>query len=83
MIAVVQADEPHVVSVEIQSRGFVDDEDVFADVEPQIVANLGHALIDGVSDTYLLQQNIRRTIGRWVATTLHSRPMILPIVVQT
>ena len=70
------------VSLDIQARGFMDDETVFADVEPQIHSNLGAALSEGVTDTHLLQQVIRRTIGRWVATTLRSRPMILPVVIH-
>ena len=83
VIAVVQVEQAEVTSIEIQARGFIDDDQVFADVEPQIHSNLSDALHEGVTDTYLLQQNIRRTIGRWVATTLRSRPMILPIVVHT
>ena len=82
VIAVV-SDEAEVVSVDIQARGFIDSDEVFCDVEPQIRENLGVALAEGVTDAYLLQQVIRRTIGRWVATKLRSRPMILPIVIHT
>jgi len=82
VIAVI-SEETGVVSVDIQARGFLDDDDIFTDVEPQILQNLEAALAEGVSDTYLLQQVVRRTVGRWVATTLRSRPMILPIVIYT
>jgi len=82
VIAVI-SEETGLVSVDIQARGFLDDDSVFTDVEPQICENVEVALAEGVSDTYLLQQVIRRTVGRWVATTLRSRPMILPIVIYT
>ncbi len=83
IIAVINADAAKVVSVEIQARGFLDSDEIFAEVKPQILANLESALAEKVTDTYLLQQVIRRTIGRWVATTLRSRPMIQPVVVHT
>ena len=83
VIAVIGDETSGVVSVDIQARGFMDDAGVFAEVEPQIRENLDVALAEGVTDIYLLQQVIRRTIGRWVATTLRSRPMILPIVIHT
>ena len=83
VIAVVNPELGTVTSVEIQGRGFIDDDQVFDSVEPQISSNLAAALAEGVTDTYLLQQTIRRTVGRWVATTLHSRPMIMPVVVRT
>ena len=83
VIAVVRPGQGEVVSVDIQARGFIDDDSVFSNVEPQIRGNLSAALAEGVTDTYLLQQVTRRTIGRWVATTLHSRPMIVPVVIRT
>ncbi|MDR2929439.1 MAG: ribonuclease J [Propionibacteriaceae bacterium] len=83
VIAVINSSANPVVSVDIQARGFLDDGQVFEAVEPLIRSNLTAALNDSVTDTYLLQQVIRRTIGRWVATTLRSRPLILPIVVRT
>jgi len=83
VIAVIGVEQAEVTSVEIQARGFLDHEGVFHDVEPQIHANLAAALTEGVTDAYLLQQVIRRTVGRWVGTTLRSRPMILPVVIQT
>ena len=82
VIALINAEHGHIASVDIQTRGFLDDDSIFAEVEPQIRTNLLAAVSDGVTDTYLLQQVIRRTIGRWVATTLHSRPMILPVVIR-
>jgi ribonuclease J len=83
VIAVISAESRRVVSVDIQARGFLDDDQVFRAVTPQIEANLSAAMAEGVSDSYLLQQVIRRTVGRWVASALRSRPMILPVVVHT
>ncbi|MDR2895808.1 MAG: ribonuclease J [Propionibacteriaceae bacterium] len=82
IVAVVDAALTEVVSVSIQARGFVDGDEVFSAVEPQLRANLLASLSEGVSDPHLLQQVIRRTIGRWVSSTLHARPMIVPVVVQ-
>jgi len=83
VIAVVAGEEGEVLAVDIVARGFMDDDSVFDDVEPEIRSNLAAAVAEGVTDTHLLQQTVRRTIGRWVATTLHSRPMIVPIVIHT
>ncbi len=83
VVAVVDTESGDVVSIDIQARGFADDDSVFAGVEPQIHDKVAAALDEGVTDTYLLQQVIRRTIGRWVSSTLHSRPMIVPVVVHT
>jgi ribonuclease J len=80
VIAVVNLDGQELISLDIHARGFVEDANGFADVEPQIVDNLATALREGVTDPHLLQQIIRRTLGRWVATTLRSRAMILPVV---
>ena len=83
VIAVVNVAAGEVTKVDIQARGFLDDDSVFDTITPQIRGNLTAALAEGVTDTYLLQQSIRRTLGRWVGTTLRSRPMILPVVVHT
>ncbi|MDR0848516.1 MAG: ribonuclease J [Propionibacteriaceae bacterium] len=81
VVAVVSAEKKAVVSLDIHARGFVDEESIFAPVEDLIITNLTQALKDGMDDTYLLQQTIRRTVGKWVGSALRSRPMILPVVV--
>jgi len=80
IVALVNLETREVVSLDIRSRGFLDDTAVFDGVEPQVRQALLTALDQGVDDSYLLQQAVRRVVGRWVATTLRSRPMILPIV---
>ena len=68
---------------DIHARGFADDDSVFDDVRPELVAVIERALADGVEDTFQLQQQLRRTLGRWVSNNFRRRPMILPIVVAT
>ena len=39
-------------------------------------------LAEGNTDTYQLQQTVRRVVGRWVSSTHRRRPMIIPVVVE-
>jgi len=70
-----------VVGPEIQSRGFAEDERVFDDVMPKILAALAEAAENGTRDTHQFSQVVRRTVGRWVATQHRRRPMIVPVVI--
>lgn len=65
----------------IQARGVAEDEESYAQVRDQIVAELTKSLKQGVDDPHRLQQVVRRTIGRWVSRTYRRRPMIVPVVV--
>jgi ribonuclease J len=67
---------------EITARGFVEDEVIFDDVMPQLVKALDEATASGVSDSYQLQQVIRRSVGGWVGRKIRRRPMIIPMVVE-
>ena len=67
---------------EIQARGFAEDEEVFQDVVPKIVAALSEAGAAGTRDTHAYTQVVRRTVGRWVNTKLRRRPMIVPVVIE-
>jgi ribonuclease J len=67
---------------EIQAKGFAEDESVFEQVRPSLVDALEAALRDGVTDTYQLQQVIRRTTGRWVSSKHRRKPMIVPVVLD-
>jgi ribonuclease J len=67
---------------EITARGFVEDDVVFDDVMPQLVQALDEATANGVTDTYVLQQVIRRAVGGWVGRKIRRRPMIIPMVVE-
>ncbi|MGB5937678.1 MAG: ribonuclease J, partial [Ornithinimicrobium sp.] len=67
---------------EIQTRGFAEDEQIFAKVVPQLNEALEKARQNGVNDTRQLQQVIRRTVGSFVGGKLRRRPMIIPIVIE-
>jgi ribonuclease J len=67
---------------QIQAKGFAEDESVFEQVRPSLVDALEAALRDGVTDTYQLQQVIRRTTGRWVSSKHRRKPMIVPVVLD-
>ena len=68
---------------EIHARGFAEEDRVFEDVKPAIVDALDRAVADGNTDTYQLQQTVRRVIGRWVNTQHRRRPMIIPVVIES
>jgi ribonuclease J len=67
---------------EIQARGFAEDQDVFDQVLPKLEQALADAAGKGVTDSFQLQQVIRRTVGTWVGGRLRRRPMIIPIVID-
>ena len=67
---------------EIQARGFAEDQDVFDQVLPKLEQALADAASNGVTDSFQLQQIIRRTVGSWVGARLRRRPMIIPIVID-
>jgi ribonuclease J len=67
---------------QILARGLAEDDKVFADVQPQVAKALEDAIASGANDTFQLQQIMRRVVGRWVATKLRRRPMIVPVVVE-
>lgn len=71
-----------IVGPEIQARGFAEDESVFDDVKPQIIAALTEAARNGVTDQHGYSQAVRRTVGRWVNTQHRRRPMIIPVVIE-
>lgn len=68
---------------DIHARGFFEDDSVFDQIRPDLIAVIERALADGVEDTFQLQQLVRRTIGRWVNNNYRRRPVILPIVVES
>jgi ribonuclease J len=66
----------------VQARGFVENDEVFAEVIPRIEEALAQATESGVKDAYELQQVVRRVVGRWVGGKLRRRPMIIPVVIE-
>ncbi|TNM39432.1 ribonuclease J [Nocardioides albidus] len=67
---------------EIHARGHAWADSDFEPIKQPIVDAVNRALDEGSTDTYQLQQVIRRTIGRWVSNTHKRRPMIIPVVVE-
>jgi len=71
-----------IVGPEIHAKGFAEDDAVFDEVKPKIVAALAEAAQNGVRDPFALQQAVRRVVGRWVNASFRRRPMIVPLVIE-
>jgi ribonuclease J len=83
VIVVVDANTGRVISgPEIHARGFAEDDAVFEDVKPKIIAALADAAHSGVKDSHALSQIVRRTLGGWVNRRLRRRPMLVPVVIE-
>jgi ribonuclease J len=83
VIIVVDSSTGKVVSgPEIHARGFAEDESTFDEIKQPIIDAVDAAVQDGATDTYQLQQSVRRVIGRWVNRTHRRRPMIIPVVIE-
>jgi ribonuclease J len=67
---------------EIHARGFAEGDEVFDGILPQIERALAEAADQGTTDSYQLQQVVRRVVGRWVGGKLRRRPMIIPLVIS-
>ena len=67
---------------EITARGFVEDDVIFDEIRPRLIAALDEATAGGAVDTHQLQQVIRRTVGSWVGRKIRRRPMIIPTVIE-
>lgn len=81
--AVVEHDSGMVLSAPtIRAIGMAEDDSVFEEIQPDVEEALVDAAAPGGVDPYVLQQAMRRVIGRWVARKLRRRPMIVPVVVE-
>ncbi|WP_182526573.1 ribonuclease J [Nocardioides dongkuii] len=67
---------------EIHARGNALDDASFEEIKQPIVDALDLAIAEGNTDSYQLQQTMRRVVGRWVNTTHRRRPMIIPVVID-
>ena len=82
IFAVVDTSTASVVAgPEVLARGVAEDDAVFENIQPQVLAALREALESGTTDTHQLQQVMRRVVGRWASGRLRRRPMIIPVVV--
>jgi ribonuclease J len=83
VIVVIDSQTGKVVSgPEIHARGFAEDDSVFDEIKSPIIDAIDQAISEGVTDSYQLQQNIRRVVGRWVSGKHRRRPMIIPVVLE-
>ncbi|WP_224274174.1 ribonuclease J [Nocardioides lacusdianchii] len=83
VIVVVDSVTGKVVSgPEIHARGFAEEEATFDEVKPLIIEALNASIADGATDSYQLQQVVRRVVGRWVNRAHRRRPMIIPVVIE-
>lgn len=67
---------------EIHARGFAEDDATFDDIKQPIIDAVDAQIREGNTDSYQLQQTVRRVIGRWVSNTHRRRPMIIPVVIE-
>ncbi|TGN65438.1 ribonuclease J [Nocardioides eburneiflavus] len=83
VIVVVDSVTGKVVSgPEIHARGFAEDETTFDEIKQPIIDALDASIADGATDSYQLQQVVRRVVGRWVNRAHRRRPMIIPVVIE-
>ena len=83
IFAVVERDSGMVLAgPEIRAFGMAEDDSVFDEILPDVAQALKDAAAPGGQDPYVLQQAMRRVIGRWVARRLRRRPMIVPVVTE-
>ncbi|MBX6389199.1 MAG: ribonuclease J [Frankia sp.] len=71
-----------VAGPEMSARGFSDDRAAFDTVRTMIADGLADGMRSGMTDVNVLQQLVRRIVGRWVSDTYRRRPMIVPVVVE-
>jgi ribonuclease J len=83
VIVVVDSVTGKVVSgPEIHARGFAEDETTFDEIKQPIVDAINASIAEGATDSYQLQQTVRRVVGRWVNRAHRRRPMIIPVVIE-
>jgi ribonuclease J len=67
---------------EIHARGFAEHDSTFEEIRQPIIDALDRAAAEGATDSYQLQQVVRRVVGRWVNREYKRRPMIIPVVIE-
>jgi ribonuclease J len=74
-----------VAGPDIVNRGFVYDEtagDLLEEGRARVVASLEGSAEADVIDPTVVQQNIRRVLGRYFNETTQRKPVILPVVME-
>ncbi|WP_341925929.1 ribonuclease J [Nocardioides psychrotolerans] len=67
---------------EIHARGNALEGSSFDEIKQPVIDALDRVIAEGTTDSYQLQQTVRRVVGRWVNTTHKRRPMIIPVVIE-
>ncbi|MDN4161697.1 ribonuclease J [Nocardioides abyssi] len=67
---------------EIHARGNALEGESLDEIRQPIIDALDRAIAEGNTDSYQLQQTVRRVVGRWVSGTHRRRPMIIPVVIE-
>src|SRR6201995_1708488 len=67
---------------ELHARGSGIDETSLNEVRPKIEEGPARAAAEGITDSYQIQQMVRRAVGRWVSDNYRRRPMIIPRVIE-
>jgi len=88
VVVVVAIDAHHgqvVGDVELVNRGFVYDEtagDILEEAGNRVMLSLGDSARSEVTDRSVLQQNIRRVLGKYFWEVTQRKPVILPVIME-
>ncbi|MGQ0670937.1 MAG: ribonuclease J, partial [Actinomycetota bacterium] len=88
VVVVVTIDAHHgevVAGPDIVNRGFVFDEaagDILEEARNRVMLSLKESGAAEVTDRSVLQQNIRRTLGRYFYEVTQRKPVILPLIME-
>ncbi|MBI2237199.1 MAG: ribonuclease J, partial [Actinobacteria bacterium] len=88
VVVVVTVDAHHgevVAGPDIVNRGFVFDEtagDILEEARIRVMLSLKESSEAEVTDRSVLQQNIRRTLGRYFWEVTQRKPVILPVIME-
>jgi ribonuclease J len=88
VVVVVAIDSHHgevVAGPDLVNRGFIFDEtdnDILEQGRDRVMLSLRESAAEEVVDRAVLEQNIRRTLGRYFYEVTQRKPVILPIIVE-
>jgi ribonuclease J len=88
VVVVVAVDSHHgevIGDVEVVNRGFVYDEtsaDILEEAKKRVMLSLEESARSEISDPNVLQQNIRRVLGRYFYEVTQRKPVILPVIME-
>jgi ribonuclease J len=74
-----------VAGPDLVNRGFIFDEtdnDILEQGRDRVMLSLRESAAEEVVDRAVLEQNIRRTLGRYFYEVTQRKPVILPVIVE-